>query len=60
MAELTSMATKRGGEEDELALVAKRQRTDGGAIVPVGSSSSQPNNQLAVTVEVGCGHAHGL
>jgi hypothetical protein len=46
------MASKRGGEEDDLALVAKRQRTDGGVVVPVGNTSSQANNQLAVTTEV--------
>lgn len=45
------MAAKRAGDEDDLALVAKRQRTEGGAIVPVGTGSSQPNNQLGVTSE---------
>lgn len=46
------MAAKRPGDEDDLALIAKRQRTDGAAIVSVGNSSSQPNNQLSVTNEV--------
>lgn len=48
----TMMAAKRAGDEDDLALVAKRQRTDGGAIVPVGNASAQPSNQLGVTSEV--------
>lgn len=43
------MVAKRPGDEDDSALIAKRQRTDGGAIVPVGNPSSQPNNQLSVT-----------
>lgn len=49
------MAAKREGEENDLALVTKRQRTDERAIVPVGGSalSSNANNQLSVTVEVG-------
>lgn len=46
------MAAKRAGEEDDLALVAKRPRTDEGALVLVGNSSSQPKNQLGVTLEV--------
>lgn len=51
-AKVTMMAAKRAGDEDDLALIAKRQRIDGGAIVPVGNASSQPNNQLSVTSEV--------
>lgn len=50
--ELARMAAKRAGEEDDLALVAKRPRTDEGALVLVGNSSSQPKNQLGVTLEV--------
>lgn len=50
--ELTRMAAKREGEVDDLALVSKRQRTDGGSLVPVRSPASQAGNQLSTTVEV--------
>lgn len=46
------MAAKRAGEEEDLALVAKRQRTDEGALIPTGMAPAQPKNQLGFTLDV--------